>query len=144
MALFRRLATAGDSERQQLTDEITRRTATAIQEAAAGRVDPEIVALMARQPTGSDEDAIEAWDREVGARIGQVELRPGGSYPTADAIGPVAYSGTVRVAGGRLEIGYLSLDRVSTGLPLVLAWLTERGCADPTIQLTDVDAVGRS
>lgn len=139
--LFQRIAAADEDQRQALMDELSKRILVRIERETNGRVDPEIAALLARQPMTTDPDEAAELERAIGTRIGQVELRPNGQGPTADALGPVAYTGSVRVAHGRLEIGWLALARVSTGLPSLAAWLTERGCTDAVVRLTDVDAV---
>jgi hypothetical protein len=140
--LYQRIARTDGPDRTALMDELTARVLAAIQRETSGRVDPAIAALIARQPTGDAPDGRAAWDREVGALIGAVERRPDGLAPTADATGPVPFTGSIRLADGRLEIGWLTLGRASTGLPLLAAWLTDRGCGELTIRLTDADAVG--
>lgn len=140
LAIMTRIATASDAERPALLAALGERIQAGVKAAAAGRVSPEILDLMARQPRGGDDvDALVSWQREVGERIGTVELRPGTGAPTADAFGSVAIFGTVRVRAGRLEVGSLALGRVTTGLPLVLAWLAENGCVDQRIGLADGD-----
>jgi hypothetical protein len=140
LAIMTRIASASDAERPALLAALGQRIDAGVKAAAAGRVSQEVLELMARQPRGGDDvDALVAWQREVGERIGTVELRPGTGSPTADAFGPVAIFGTARVREGRFEVGSLALGRVTTGLPLVLAWLTDHGCLDQRIGLADGD-----
>ena len=137
-ALMTRIATASEAERAALLTTLGERIAAGVHQAAAGRVSPEILELMDRQPRGADDlAALDSWQREVGERIGTVALRPGGGAPTADAAGTLALFGTARVHDGRLEVGSLALGRVTTGLPLVLAWLDEAGCRDQRLGFTD-------
>jgi hypothetical protein len=135
--LIQRIATAGPAERAALMEALNLKIGEAVRAAAQGRVSAEIVDLLAAPPDGTKPDEYDAWERRISERIGAVELRPDAFYPTADASGPTAVVGAVRVRGGRLEIGGLALGRVSTGLPLLLAWLTEQGCGDARIGLTD-------
>lgn len=140
VALMTRIARAGDAEREALIAALGERIAAGVRQQAAGRVSPETLELMGRQPRGvEDPTALDAWQREVGARIGTVELRRRGSAPTADAAGPVAMFGTARVRDGRLEVGSLAFGRATIGLPLALAWLDERRCGDLRFALADGD-----
>ncbi len=135
--LILRMATATEAERQALLEAIAKRTKEGVGAAAAGRVSDEVLQLMGRQPDLADVKAFDAWNREVAERIGTVDLRPDVSFPTADAFGPTAVFGAARFRDGRLDLGSFEFGRASTGLPLLLAWLTERGCTDPRIGLAD-------
>jgi len=139
-ALMTRIVTASEAERAALLATLGERIAAGVHQAAAGHVSPDILELMDRQPRGADDlAALESWQREVGERIGTVELRPGGGAPTADAAATLALFGTARLRDGRLEVGSLALGRVTTGLPLVIAWLDEAGCRDQRLGFTDGD-----
>jgi hypothetical protein len=136
-ALLLRMATAGEAERRDLLEAIAKRTRDQVHAVAAGRVSDAVLQLMERQPDGTEPGAFDAWNREVGQMIGTVDLRPDVSFPTADAYGPVANYGTARFRDGRLDLGTVAFGRASTGLPLLVAWLDERGCRGIRVGFAD-------
>ena len=75
----------------------------------------------------------------LGGAIGTVDLRPDVFFPTADAFGPTVNFGVARFRDGRLDLGSVELGRASTGLPLLVAWLADRGCAGIRVGFSDAE-----
>lgn len=70
-----------------------------------------------------------------------VEPGPAGEQPALDDHARLLISGTMRVQGGRLEMGWLSFGRLAAGLPSLAGYLTAKGCQDIRIGLVDFDKV---
>jgi hypothetical protein len=70
-----------------------------------------------------------------------VESGPYDDQPAPDDYGRLLISGTMRLQGGRLEMGWLSFGRLAAGLPSLAGYLTGRGCEDIRIGLVDFDEV---
>ncbi len=140
--LIRRLATAASDERQRLTDELTDHLRQRMNQLPPGDVAPEVLALLQAEPSVTDRTGHVAWLHRLGALLGQLPLAVDAVWPKPDVVGPLPQSGSVHVASdGRLEVGWLGLVRTSTGLPLLLAWLSEKDCGDVRIRLVDFDNV---
>lgn len=108
-----------------------------------GEVDPEVLALILDTPALSDSASLQAWARTLGEVMGRlpVESGPAGEQPAPDDHARLLISGTMRLQGGRLEMGWLTFGRMAAGLPSLAGYLTAEGCQDIRIGLVDLDAV---
>jgi hypothetical protein len=108
-----------------------------------GEVDPEVLALILDTKAQSDSGSRQAWAGAVGELMGRlpVESGPAGDRPAPDDYARLLISGTMRLQGGGLEMGWLSFGRLAAGLPSFAGYLTAKGCHDIRIGLVDFDEV---
>jgi hypothetical protein len=108
-----------------------------------GEVDPEVLARILDTPALSDSASLKAWARTLGELMGRLPVQsgPAGDQPAPDNNARLLISGTMRLQGGRLEMGWLSFGRVAAGLPSLAGYLTDNGCQDIRIGLVDFDEV---
>lgn len=142
--LINRMGSATATERIAMIDQLQIEVRRATEAAAQGTIDPEILALVLAEPSGTDAGVFGAWLRQIGGLIGQLPLdvsAAGRLYPAPDDYGPEPWGAAVRFLGDRLEIGEIGFVRTSTGLPLLLAYLDEHGCGNVRYRLVDFDTV---
>jgi hypothetical protein len=108
-----------------------------------GEIDPDVLALILDIDVRSDDAARQAWVRAVGERMGRLPVQSTayGDQPAPDDSARLPNSGTVRLKGDRLEMGWLMFGRLAAGLPSLAGYLTARGCDDIRIGLVDFDDV---
>lgn len=108
-----------------------------------GEIDPAALALILNTGALSDETARQAWARAVGERMGRLPVTstPHGDEPAPADHARLPILGTIRLNGGRLEMGWVMFGRLAAGLPSLAGYLTERGCDDIRIGLADFDDV---
>ena len=145
--LAQRLATTTDAaERQAAMAEFQRQLVDRGLSRIEGELDPETLALLLDPPTidsTSDIDAHRDWTLKVGERMGQLSMRETeyGAAPVPDDYARTATTGTVRLNGDRLELGWTMFGRFAAGLPYLAAYLAEQGCVDTKVGTVDFDAV---
>lgn len=108
-----------------------------------GEVDPEVLALILDTQALSDSASRQAWARKLGELMDRLPVQsgPAGDQPAPDDYARLLISGTMRLQGGRLEMGWLSFGRLAAGLPSLAGYLAARGCSDIRIGLIDFDEV---
>lgn len=139
-----RYANAGTSdEREAAVSEMERYLLQRGLEHVEGELDPAVFALILKQPDTTDKAARQAWSRDISGRMGALPMQPSefGDRPTADDAGQLAWTGSLRRNGDRLELGWLSFGKFSAAMPYVAAYLEEHGCDDVRLGTVDFDAV---
>ena len=105
-----------------------------------GEVHPEVAALLASTPSGTDPDAFTDWQRELSRLMGPLPTASGGQPSWLDQR-QVAYMGGTRAVDERVEIGWTTFNRFELGFTGLLAYLEQQGCGDVRVRLTDYDDV---
>ncbi|MFL5774742.1 MAG: hypothetical protein ACJ76W_00575 [Chloroflexota bacterium] len=139
-----RYANAGTSdEREAAVSEMERYLLQRGLEHVEGELDPAVFALILKQPDTTDKAARQAWSRDISGRMGALPMHPSefGDRPTADDAGQLAWTGSLRRNGDRLELGWLSFGKFSAAMPYVAAYLEDHGCDDVRLGTVDFDAV---
>jgi hypothetical protein len=146
-ALAQRLATTTDAaQRQAAMAEFQRQLVDRGLSKVEGELDPETLALLLNPPTidsSSDIDAHRDWTLKVGERMGQLPMRDTeyGAAPFPDDYARTATTGSVRLNGDRLELGWTMFGTFAAGMPYLAAYLAEQRCVDTKVGTVDFDAV---
>ena len=113
-------------------------------EKVEGELDPGTLALLLGAPHSPDDhDAYAAWLRDVGEQMGRlpVQATAFGEQPAFDDGSLQIITGSVRIDGERLDLGYMLFGRSAAGLPYLAAYLAEHGCDDLQVGLVDYDKI---
>ena len=105
-----------------------------------GEVHPEVAALLASTPTGTDPAAFTEWQRELSRLMGPLPTSSGGLPSWLDQR-QVAYLAGTRAVDDRVEIGWVTFNSFELGFTGLLAHLDQQGCDDVRVRLTDYDDV---
>ncbi len=125
----------------ELTAWIAARSATLVE----GPVDATVLALLATEQHDPLSDDYRTWILAIGEPIGQLPLHAteqGYRFPTPASYATSIVGGTARLDGDRLELGWLSFGRFSSGGLQMLAYLGDAGCTDVRYSIVDYDALG--
>ena len=140
VGLLMRIASAPVSEREAITNEYIQRVAAAAASAAPGSMNPIVLEAFLHPTLDANGHQSTEQLHAAGTVLGQLPLsRGGGDYPSADDVASVAWVGATRVGTDRLEVGQLTLERASAGVPQLLAYLADHGCRDVRLHLADAD-----
>ncbi len=105
-----------------------------------GDVHPEVAALLASAPSGTDPAAYTEWQLELGGLMGPLATS-GGRQPSWLDQREAAYLAGTRAVDDRVEIGWVIFNRFELGFTGLLAYLDQQGCVDVRVRLTDYDDV---
>lgn len=105
-----------------------------------GEVHPEVAALLASTPDGTDPDGYTEWQLELSRLMGPVPTS-GGGLPSWLDQRQVAYLAGSRAVDDRVEIGWVTFNRFELGFTGLLAFLEQQSCEDVRVRLTNYDDV---
>jgi hypothetical protein len=105
-----------------------------------GEVHPEVAALLASTPSGTDPAATTEWQLELSRLMGPLPTSGGGEPSWLDQR-QVAYIASTRAVDDRVETGWVTFNRFELGFTGLLAYLEQRGCEEVRVRLTDYDEV---
>jgi hypothetical protein len=142
--LAQRFASAGSTaDREAALKEFEQYIVQRGLENVEGQLDPAVMALIIDQPDGSDTEVHDAWLRDISERMGGLPMvqSVGADHLSSADYDQVAWTGSLRVNNGRLDLGWLSFGRFSAAMPKLAAYLTEHGCDDIKLATVDFDTV---
>jgi hypothetical protein len=142
--LLQQIASASTAEaRDAATRELSAHLGEKGLQNIEGEVDLEALRLLVEQPDVTDADAYEAWAGDIAERLGRLPVQPTeyGDRPSWDDANRLVHTGSVRVNGGRLEIGWAAPSRFAAAMPYLAGYLEERGCSDIRLATVDFDSV---
>ena len=105
-----------------------------------GEVHPEVAALLASTPSGTDPAEYTEWQLELSRLMGPLPTS-GGGEPSWLEQRQTAYMAGTRAVDDRVEIGWVTFNRFELGFTGLLAYLDQQGCEDVRVRLTDYDDV---
>ena len=132
-----------EEERQAVTRELEQRLTERGLTKVEGELDAVTLSLITEMPDYDDDEARAAWVRDVAERMGSVPLEDSeyGPRPAADDAAQLGSTGSVRMNGDRLEMGWMMFGRFAAAMPYLAAYLQEQGCADLKVGIVDFDQV---
>lgn len=105
-----------------------------------GEVHPEVAALLAAAPSGTDPAAYTEWQLELSRLMGPLPHSSGGQPSWLDQR-QAAYMAGSRAVDDRVEVGWVTFNRFELGFTGLLSYLDQQGCEGVRVRLTDYDDV---
>jgi hypothetical protein len=105
-----------------------------------GEVHPEVAALLASAPSGTNPAAYTEWQFELSRLMGPLPTSGGGPPSWLDQR-QAAYIAGTRAVDDRVEFGWVTFNRFELGFTGLLAYVDQQGCEDVRVRLADYDEV---